>query len=193
MNSEILLIGPIGSGKSTIAELLYMRTMLPHRSMDVLRWHYFDEIGYDRETAREKFVQDGFWGLYRYWKPFEIYAVKRMLEDFNECIFDFGGSQTVYEDDALFEQVRGLFAPYPHIVLLLPSPDPDESIHILHARNSYASEDQWAVNEHFVRHHSNYDLAKYIAYTKDKTPEQTCDEVLGWARSNGWTYEPERA
>ncbi|MCK7516287.1 MAG: hypothetical protein MZV64_00425 [Ignavibacteriales bacterium] len=40
------------------------------------------------------------------------------------------------------------------------------------------------MNEHFVRHHSNYDLAKYIAYTRDKTPEQTCDEVLNWVRSN---------
>lgn len=192
MNSEILLIGPIGSGKTTIAELLYMRTMLPHRSMDLLRWKYFEEIGYDRGIARERFAQDGFWGLYRYWKPFEAYAVRRILEDFRECIYDFGGSQTVYEDEALFEQVRGLFAPYPHVILLLPSPDIEESIQILHARNTYASEDQWAVNEHFVRHHSNYDLAKYVAYTKDKTPEQTCDEVLQWVRDNGWTYEPQR-
>ncbi|NWG33404.1 MAG: shikimate kinase [Chloroflexi bacterium] len=190
MNSEILLIGPIGSGKSTVAELLYERTMLPHRSMDLLRWKYFDEIGYDREIARERYVQNGFWGLYHYWKPFEVHAVCRMLEDFSECIFDFGGSQTVYEEDDLFEQVRRVFEPYPHVILFLPSPDPEESIRILHARNQYASEEQWAVNELFIRHHSNYDLAKYIAYTKDKTPEQTCDEVLQWVRSNGWTYEP---
>jgi len=189
MNSEILLIGPIGSGKTTIAELLYVRTMLPHRSMDILRWNYFDEIGYDRFAAREEFIMGGFWGLYHYWKPFEAYAVKRMLEDFRECIFDFGGSQTVYEDDELFERVSRLLEPYPHVVLLLPSPDPDESIRILHDRNHYASEEQWLVNEHFVQHHSNYDLAKNTVYTKDKTPDQTCDEVLHWVRANGWTYE----
>ncbi len=191
MKSEILLIGPIGSGKTTIAELLYHRTMLPHRSMDLLRWGYFEEIGYDRGDAREKYMEGGFWRLYHYWKPYEAYAVKRMLDDFRECIFDFGGSQTVYEDDALFEQVRGLFAPYPHVILLMPSPDKEESIQILHARNAYASEEQWAVNELFVRHHSNYDLAKYIAYTKDKSPEETCDEILQWVRSNGWMYESE--
>lgn len=189
MNSEIILIGPIGSGKSTLAELLYMRTMLPHRSLDLLRWKYFDEIGYDRETARERYVRDGIWGLYRYWKPFEAYSVRRVFEDFSECIFDFGASQSVYEDDGLFDQVRVIMEPYLHVILLMPSPDREESIHILHARNAYASEDQWAVNEHFVRHHSNYDLAKYTAYTKDKTPEQTCDEVLDWVRNNGWTYE----
>ena len=189
MKSEIILIGPIGSGKSTIAELLHMRTMLPHSSMDLLRWVYFEEIGYDREIAHERYVQGGIWGLYRYWKPFEAYAVKRMMEDFSECIYDFGSSQSVYEDDALFKQVSELFAPYPHVVLLMPSPDMDESIRILHSHNTYVSEDEWAINEHFVRHHSNYDLAKHIVYTKGKTPEQTCDEVLQWVRTNGWIYE----
>ncbi len=189
MNSEIILIGPIGSGKTTVAELLMERTMLPHRSMDLLRWTYFEEIGYDRFTASEKFHAGRFLGLYYYWKPFEAYAVKRLLEDFDECIFDFGGSQTVYEDNDLFEQVRGLLQPYPHVVLLMPTPDQDESIKILHARNTYASDEQRAVNEFLVRHHSNYDLAKHIIYTEGKTPEDTSAEVLQWARSNGWTYE----
>ena len=191
MNSEIILIGPSGSGKSTIAELLYEKTMLPHRSMDQLRWMYFEEIGYDRYIAGEKFHEGGFWELYRYWKTFEAHAVKRLLEDYSECVFDFGGSQTVYEDDDLFKQVSGILEPYKHIVLLMPSPDKDESINILHARNSYATEDQWAVNEHFVRHHSNYDLAKHIVYTEGKTPEDTSAEVLQWAKNNGWTYEPQ--
>jgi shikimate kinase len=191
MKSEIFLIGPIGSGKSTIAELLHMRTMLQHCSLDLLRWMYFEEIGYDRIIAREKYAKEGIWGLYRYWKPFEAYAVKRMLEDYRECIFDFGGSQTVYEDDELYKQVSDLFAPYPHVILLLPSPDQDESIRILNSRNTYDTDDQRHINEHFIRDHSNYDLAKYIAYTKDKSPEQTCDEILQWVRSNGWMYEPE--
>jgi len=189
MNSEIILIGPIGSGKTTVAELLYQRTMLPHRSMDLLRWGYFEEIDYDWGIAKESSLKEGFWGLYRYWKPFEAYAVKRILEDFSECIFDFGGSQSVYEDDNLFKQVQECLEPYRHIVLLMPSPDQDESIRILHSRNSYAGDDQRAVNEHFIRHHSNYDLAKHIVYTEGKTPEETTAEVLQWARSNGWTYE----
>ena len=190
MNSDIILIGPIGSGKTTVAEILYTRTMLPHCSLDLLRWQYFEEIGYDRGIAHEKYISGGFWGLYQYWKPFEAHAVKRVMEDFRECIFDLGGSQTVYEEDELFEQIRELFEPYPHVVLIIPSPDKEESIHILHERNIYASEEQRSVNELLVNNHSNYDLAKHIVYTKDKTPEQTTDEVLQWVISNGWTYEP---
>ena len=190
MNSEIILIGPIGSGKTTIAELLYSRTMLPHRSMDLLRWKYFEEIGYDRHIASEKFSEGGFWEMYRYWKPFEAYAVKRLLEDFNECVFDLGASHSVYEDDELFERVRELLDPYPHVILLMPSQDQDESIEILNARNDYATDAQREVNEHLIRHHSNYAIAKFTAYTEGKSPEETTDEVLRWARSNGWTYQP---
>ena len=190
MNSEIILIGPIGSGKTTIAELLYARTMLPHRSMDLLRWGYYDEIDYDWGLAKKSHIEEGFWGLYRYWKPFEAYAVKRILEDFKESIFDFGGSHSVYEDDDLFEQVRKVLEPYPFVILLMPSPDREETIRILNARNNYAADDQRVVNEHLIRHHSNYDLAKHIVYTEGKTPEDTSTEVLQWVRNNGWMYEP---
>jgi len=190
MSSEIFLIGPIGVGKSTIAELLHERTMLPHSSMDLLRWVYFEEIGYDRLVAREKYNEGGIWGLYRYWKPFEAYAVKRMLEDFKECIYDFGSSQSVYEDDELYKQVGDLLAPYPYVILLMPSPDMEESIRMLNTQKTYPSTELWPINEHFVRHHSNYDLAKHIVYTKDKTPDETCNEVLQWVIENGWAYDP---
>lgn len=182
---EIVLIGPRGSGKSTIAALLSKKLGLPRRSIDEVRWKYYDEVGYDLDIARYKHNQEGFWGLYRYWKPFEAHAVKRLLQDFRDCVFDLGGGNSVYEDETLFEQVRELLAPYSHVILLLPSPNPDESIQILNARVDYESDSQREVNEHFVRHHSNYDLAKLIVYTKDKTPEETCEEILNWLRGGG--------
>jgi shikimate kinase len=183
MKTEIILIGPIGSGKTTVAELLSIRTGLPRRSMDELRWKYYDEIGYDRDVARQKRTEAGFWGLYHYWKPFEAYAVRRLLNSFRECIFDLGGGHSVYENDWLFQQVYNLLAPYPHVVLLIPSPDREESIAILHSRNDYDSDGQREVNEHLVCHHSNYDLAKHIVYTRDKDPDQICAEILKWAMS----------
>jgi hypothetical protein len=188
MKPEIILIGPIGSGKTTTAELLSMRTGLPRRSLDELRWKYYDEIGYDRDLARHRRTLDGFWGLYHYWKPFEAYAVERLLNSFHECIFDLGGAHTVYEDGQLFRRVYDLLAPYPHVVLLIPSPDPDEAIEILHAHNHYDSDGQREVNEHLVRHHCNYDLAKHTVYTKNKDADQVCDEVYQWVMSRGGLY-----
>jgi hypothetical protein len=63
-------------------------------------------------------------------------------------------------------------------VLLLPSSDPDESIQILNERNEYAPDGTLNINEHFVRHPSNYELAKFTVYTKAKTPEETWNEIL---------------
>lgn len=178
MNSEIILIGPIGAGKSTVGELLSDKLRLPQVEMDELRTRYYREIGYDDALAKSKRESEGFWGLYQYWKPFEAYAVERLLSEYKDCVIDFGAGHSVYEDKKLFERVHAILAPYKNIFLLLPSPDVDESINILNEREAFLREMKPNINEHFIKHHSNYDLAKHIIYTKNKTPEETCEEIL---------------
>ena len=34
------------------------------------------------------------------------------------------------------------------------------------------------INEHFITHASNYELAKFVVYTADRTPEDSCAEIL---------------
>ena len=34
------------------------------------------------------------------------------------------------------------------------------------------------LNKYFVKHPSNHQLAKLVIYTKDKTPEKICDELV---------------
>ena len=60
MPSDIILIGPIGAGKSTVGSLLDTRIGLPQCSMDEYRWNYYKEIGYDEEFAKRKRATEGF-------------------------------------------------------------------------------------------------------------------------------------
>lgn len=178
MLSDIILIGPIGTGKSTLGALISERTGLPQVSLDELRYQYYQEIGYDEELAKQLREEGGFLGIYHYWKPFEAYAVERVLSDYTNCVFDFGGGHSVYEDENLFNRVKQKLEPYRNVVLILPSPDLDESVQILNKRNGGIISKGVDFNEHFVKHHSNYDLAKITVYTKHKTPLETCNEIL---------------
>jgi shikimate kinase len=174
----IIIIGPIRAGKSTLARLLAEKLQIPHCPMDMLRWDYYKEIGYDEELAKQINEKEEFLGLYRYWKPFEAHAVERILTENSNCVIDFGGGHSVYEDDELFARIQRILAPYENIVLVLPSPDLDESVRVLDERNGSVVSKGFDFNEHFVKHHSNHDLAKIVVYTEGKSPEETCDEII---------------
>jgi hypothetical protein len=96
------------------------------------------------------------------------------------CVIDFGAGHSVFDDPALFARVRRALEGH-DVVLLLPSPDPAESTAILRDRRDSLHPQQRGqptdVNEHFLRHPSNAILAKFTVYTKDRTPEETAEEV----------------
>jgi hypothetical protein len=189
MNSTIILIGPMSAGKSTVAKLLAEKLHLPNYSIDDVRWNYYKEAGYDEAVASQiAKSEQGMMGLLRYWKPFEVHAVERILAD-NErtsCVIDFGAGHSVHEDAELFSRVQRALAPYPNVILLLPSPDLDESVRILNERFGQLLLEEvgevdlrlFGVNEHFVKHPSNHMLAKTVIFTNDKAPDETCAEIL---------------
>lgn len=177
VGSAIILIGPVRAGKSTVGSLLATKLALPFYELDELRFEYYREIGYDPAEAKRRIESAGFWGLYRYWKPFEAYAVERLLSEHKTGVISFGAGHSVYEEDALFRRVQAVMAPFPRVVLLLPSPDIDVTMRELRSRDVDPPVTEPDINEHFVRHHSNGDLAKEVVYTLGKTPEETCDEI----------------
>jgi shikimate kinase len=132
--AEIILIGPAGTGKSTLGYLVSHRLGIPQVSLDQARWAYYKEIGYDEEYARQLRETHGFPALVRYWERFGAHAVERVLADHHDCVIDFGAGHSVYEDEEEFRRVQQTLAPYPNVILILPSPDLDESIRILEER-----------------------------------------------------------
>ncbi len=180
---EIVLIGPVGAGKSTVGKLCAQRLGVPTVAMDDLRWSYYAELGYSSQEADRRLKQGGFRAKYEYWKPFEIHALERLLQDQRNCVLHLGAGHSVYEDPALLTRAQRALGPFSNVVLLLPSADPELSIRILAERTQIATEDDWDFNAHFVRHPSNGLLANHVIFTEDRVPEQTATEVLSVTRA----------
>jgi hypothetical protein len=106
--AEIVLIGPVRSGKSTLGGLLSKRLGLPQVSLDDLRFSYAREIGFDEALAREIRSTGGFLALVFYRELFAAYAAERMLADYANCVFDFGGG--VYESRESLVRVKQALA-----------------------------------------------------------------------------------
>ncbi|MGA9997379.1 MAG: hypothetical protein WBP93_18315 [Pyrinomonadaceae bacterium] len=173
---KVILIGPIRAGKSTIGRLLAGRLNLPQRSLDIIFDSYLDQIGYDREHAA-RLKTEGFYELTKYWKAFEPDGVERLVSEPFDAIVDLGGGHSIYEDETLFARVKNALLPFPNVILIMPSPDPAESIAILNERTGGYVSNGYDFHENFVRSRCNYELAKHTVYTEGKTPEETCAEV----------------
>lgn len=201
MFSSILLIGPLGAGKSTIGRLLAEKLDLPQCSLDALPLEFFNAQGFDMQRVEMLKKTQGARAAYLYMQEFGVRVVEHILKEYRQHVIDFGAPYSTYEDDYSLERVKKAFAPYRNVVLLLPSPDLDESVRIVKERmaqrEGHAELREWLrglrvetgvdYEELYVRHHSNFQLAQVVAYTKDKTPEQTRDEII--ARLNALAPE----
>ncbi len=191
-DSIIILIGPMSTGKSTIAKLLSSKLSIPRFELDDVRQRFYTEIGYSERLASKIVGEEGMEGLIHYWKPFEAYAVERAIAEFENCVVDFGAGHSVYEDPKLFSRVEKVLKPIENVIQILPSPDLDRSVEIVNKRfadlliNEVGKTDDelLQLNEFFVRHPSNHLLAKKTIYTENKKPVEIADEIISWVQSN---------
>ena len=122
---------------------------------------------------------EGFAALYFYWSEFECHAVERLLASPPDGVIDFGAGHSVYENEAHFARVATALAPYPNVVLMLPSRDQGEALRIIHERLGYGpTPDRLDLATDFLTHPSNRRLAKHTVYTDGRTPDQTCQLFL---------------
>lgn len=181
--TDLVLIGPVCAGKSTLGPLLAERLHLPYVSLDDVFWRYYEEEGYRQEAFWQVVREQGFRAAGQLLPPLFVRAVERILKEHPHSIIELGAGHTHYEDASLFQRVRHVLAPYRHVILVLPSPDLDESASILKARCQAERGQDWVHDgydaiEHWVKDACNHELATLTVYTNGNTPLQTCDEIL---------------
>jgi hypothetical protein len=89
MYKNIILLGPMAVGKTTTAKYLSTITGIDFIEIDEIRNKFFNKIDYNHSEAMREFEKDGFVGLTRYWKPYELHTILRSLEEYEYKIFDF--------------------------------------------------------------------------------------------------------
>lgn len=174
----IIFIVPIGAGKSTISEMVGKELSLPVFSLDAEE-HLAASTGYDVELYARMQDEKGLPEAYEYRRGFYDRLVPLFLESHSEGVLDLGGGHPIVPDPERQKAIKDALAPYENIILLMPTPDPAESLKILKQRNQIKEGDT-DLNELYFKDGNKtfWEIAKFPVYTEGKTPEQTRDEII---------------
>ncbi len=144
----------------------------PVVELDELAYTYAQENGWSGNEANRIYDEEGEAAFNEYDVSFHPYTVEQVLLRNPSHIVDMGGAQTVSDNPERFARVRKALEPYKNVVLMLPSPDPEESLRVLETRR------RKPYPKYLVYSPCNAALAKHTIYTAGKTPEQVRDEIL---------------
>lgn len=174
-NINVVLIGPVAVGKSTVAEQLSQLLGLPFVKMDDYRLAYYREIGYEDDFKTSILEKEGWSGVMHYWKVFDAYSVERLVIDYPGHILDMGGGSTycVFPED--LQRLKKAFKKS-SVFLLLPYSDKNKSLTYLNKRTGWKKTGR-NINRDILDNGSNEILASHIIYTAGKTPWQLAKEI----------------
>ncbi|HEV8635000.1 MAG TPA: hypothetical protein VG370_12260, partial [Chloroflexota bacterium] len=174
---EVVLIGPMGAGKSTLAALLAARLGLPCVVADFLSGGYYRGLGYDEAWVRRTIGRD-FRAVMAYRRPFEARLVEWLVAQHTGCVFDFGAGHVQHDDPVLADRVGRALAPFADVVLVVPSPDRGESIRVLRERRAPLVFDGFDLDAYAWDHPSYWRLATRTVYTAGRTPQECVHELV---------------
>ena len=173
----IILIGPEKAGKTAVGQQLAVSLNVPFYDLTADTVRFRAGIEPDGERLMEIYNSEGYEAVLRYLMPYRAAIVVQALAEYGPAVVELPARYAFFDREPMLSQARQAMQAYGRTILLLPSPDIDQSVAILAERSRviYHGLD-W--NEYFVRHPSNQRLAKQIIYTRDRTPAETCAELI---------------
>lgn len=169
MNKTIVLTGPIGVGKSTLAGLLGAELRLPVCTYDEIKDKYRYKIGLSREKALEIDKNEGAYAMIQYMNEYKSQILEPIIKDHPNHIIDLGAGAHSFDEPHQIERAKNAFNSVDEVVLLMPSKDLEVNI-----KSLPGFKENWEVNTYLIMHPTNNMFATKTIYTHGKTP----DEVL---------------
>lgn len=180
-NESILLIGPVGVGKSTIANILLRKTELAYVGLDNLSEFYLNHYGYDFNKGKKLVDSKEYLEYLKYRQSFNFLFTKRILDNIDRpSLIEFGGSDTITNKDEEKEKLKSSLKQFKNVILLLPSQNDEESQKILEFRMKSEKNEEFFnyINRFLITNKINEEYATNIVYTAVKNPDQVVEEIL---------------
>lgn len=167
MNKTIVLTGPIGVGKTTLAGLLGADLGLPVCTYDEIKDKYRCKIGLSREKALEINKNKGAYAMIQYMNEYKSQILEPIIRDHPNHIIDLGAGAHSFDEPHQIERARNAFNLVDEIVLLMPSKDLEVNI-----KSLPGFKENWEVNTYLIMHPTNKLFSTKTVYTHGKTPEE---------------------
>ncbi|MFL6072056.1 MAG: shikimate kinase [Mycobacteriales bacterium] len=177
----MVLVGPAGTGKTTLGREVAAKTRRPFVDLDAVADPYYGEVSWSIDRLRERIAAVGRLAAETEWEPARAHAVTRVVADHPGAVIALGAGHTSYTDDARLAAVRAVLERCRDVVRILPWPDRTRSLAVLRERCLASKGRTWVIDGHdFLAHWLDEPgtPATRTVYTRDETPTQTIDRLL---------------
>ncbi len=170
----IILMGPVGAGKTTQAKLLSKELGRPRCSYDEVKSGYLNELGFSKKAALTIEAEQGEYAMFCHMNNFRYQVLRKVIEEHPGHIIDLGGGIHCYNEPHQIDSTKEVFDPIDEVFYLLPSKDLATNINTLPG-----FKEGFAINTYIMMHPTNALYAKKIIYTLGKTTEEITREIIG--------------
>lgn len=146
--TQIVLVGPAATGKTTLGALVAARLGLAFVDIDEIGDDYYAEVGWSIDRLVDRIAVVGRVAAEREWEPARAHAVVRTLEDHRGSVIALGAGHTSYTDATHLGTVRTALAPVRDVILVLPSLDRDRALDELRSRSVATKGTDWVSDGH---------------------------------------------
>jgi len=171
--TPIILLGPLGVGKSTIAAKLSSALGLPRCCYDEIKSGYLEGAGFELRQAHRIRDTKGMYEMCMYTNQFAVEVLERVLGEHPGHVIDLGAGSYCFEEAWQVSRAKEMFRSIKNSILLMPSADLATCILTLPGVR-----ERRYMNTYFIMHPLNLALARHTLYTSGKTPELTTTEAI---------------